>query len=121
MVGSMDDNNIINAENAFEIQKLKEEIRKLSGEISKYKILLKEFDEDANISGVSDAEIVCVEQLAKLRQYSKQRELTADEIKNLDTLHKNLKLARGESIRGSSGAKAKSASDKELEKIIKGK
>lgn len=115
----MDEGNIIEAEKSFELKKLKEELKRLETENSKLKILLKEIDPEANVSSISDEEQICVEQIALLRKQSSNRELTVDEIKNLDVLHKNLKLARGENVRGNSGAKVAAASKEELEAALK--
>lgn len=116
----MADDNIIDAGKDLQIQKLKNENDKLQNEINKLKVLLKELDPDADVSEISDQEIICIEQIKKLREYSKQRELTNDEIRNLDLLVKNIRLIRGESGRTRSGGNTKNLSEKELEAIIKG-
>lgn len=115
-----DHNNIISMEKELEIKALRDEIQKLKNQVTKYRILLKETDESANPDSVSDEEVICVEQISKLRKYSANRDLTSDEIKNLDVLHKNLKLARGENIRVGSQNKTKKKSVEELEKLAEG-
>ena len=117
----MDENNVIDAQKSFEIQKLKDENQQLQNEVNKLKILLKEFDPDADTSDISDEEAICVEQIRKLKAHSAKRELSPDEIKALDTLVKNIRIIRGENTRSNSAKKAKEASKEELEKLAKGK
>jgi hypothetical protein len=119
MAGVKMDNKVVEAEKEFEIKALKEEMRKLRNELAKYKILLKDVDEDASIDGITDAEVICVNELDKLRKSSAERELSSDEIKNMDILHKNLKLAQGKSSRISGSGKAKKLSAEELESLAK--
>lgn len=106
---------LIDAEKDFEIKSLKNELKKLKNELMKYKILLRDLDDEANPDDISDVEVICVTELDKLKKTTKERELTSDEIKNLDVLHKNLKLARGESTRLGGNGKVKKLSDAELE------
>jgi hypothetical protein len=117
----MDDNNIIDAEKSFEIQKLKDENKKLRNEITKLKILIKDLDPDADVSEISDQEAIAVEQLKKIKEYSSKRDLTTDEIKAYDVLVKNLRLIRGENSRSASDKNTKGLSKKDLEAIAKGK
>ena len=42
-------------------------------------------------------EIICIEQIAKLKERSNGRELSLEEVKRLDLLIKNLRLIKGES------------------------
>ena len=115
------DDNLIDAENEFHIQSLEHKLKEMEKENAKYRILLKEADPDANVSDISDSEIICVEQLALLRTSSKKRELSTEEIKNLDILQKNLKIARGESIRVNARGKTKGRTTEDLESILKDK
>lgn len=46
---------------------------------------------------MSEEEIICVEQIRRLKAKSFERELTLDEVKRLDILVKNLRLIRGQS------------------------
>lgn len=118
MVG---ENNIIEAGQEFEVAALKSEIEKLKNEVLKYKILLKEIDSDANPDIISDEEFICIDQISKLKKITTDRDLTTDEVKKLDLLHKNLKLARGQSTRVGAKSIADKLSAKDLEKIAKGK
>jgi hypothetical protein len=111
---------ILDMEKELEIKALRNEVQKLTNQLTKYQILLKEIDEGADPSMVSDEESICVTQINRLRQASDGRELSNDEVKNLDVLHKNLKLARGENIRVGAQNKTKKLSDKDLEKLVKG-
>lgn len=45
---------------------------------------------------IQDEEMICLMQIQKLKESSMARTLTLEEVKKLDLLHKNLKLARGE-------------------------
>jgi len=116
----MDDKTLISLEEQAEKSALRKRIKELELEVSKLKLLLKEIDESASSDSVTDAEIICVKQLEILKEHSSKRELTQDEVKTLDILHKNLKIARGEDIRVKPKGKAKKMSTKELEDILKG-
>jgi predicted RNase H-like nuclease (RuvC/YqgF family) len=117
----MDGDNLVEAEKEFEIAALKNEVEKLRKEITKYQILLNEVDDEANPNIISDEEVICVEQIAKLRQESAKRHLSTDEVKKLDILHKNLKMARGEGSRVNNRSLAKKLSAEELTAVAKGK
>lgn len=112
--------NIIDAEKEFEIIALRNEIEKLKHEVIKYKILLKEIDSDANPDIISDTEAICVEQIHKLKEASSKRDLSTDETKKLDILHKNLKMSRGQGTRVGRKNQASKMSDKQLSDIAKG-
>lgn len=114
------DDTIIEAEQEFEVVALKNEIKKLKNEITKYRILLDEVDADANPDIVSDEESICVMEIRKLKESSLLRALSTDEVKRLDLLHKNLKLARGENTRVGAKSKVGKLSAKELAEIAKG-
>lgn len=114
------DDNVIDAEKEFETVALRNEIQKLKNEVIKYKILLKEIDSDANPDIVSDEEAICVEQIHSLKESSGKRVLSTDEVKKLDILHKNLKLARGEGIRVGAKNKVGAMSAGDLANIAKG-
>ena len=116
----MDDDNVLNAELEFRIKHLEAENSKLKHEIIKCKVLLNEIDSDANPNLVTDEEAICVEQIRKLKTASSERELSADEVKKLDILHRNLKLARGEETRINSKGKVKKLSSADLTDLVKG-
>jgi hypothetical protein len=115
-----DDNNILEAGHEFELKTLKNEIERLKSEVIKYMILLKEIDSEANPEIVSDTEAICVLELRKLKETSADRPLSTDEVKKLDMLHKNLKLARGEGTRVGAKNKAGEMSAADLAKIAQG-
>ena len=117
----MDGDNVIDAEREFETIALRNEIEKLKNEVIKYKILLNEIDSDANPDIVSDEEAICVEQIHKLKENSGKRQLSTDEVKKLDILHKNLKLARGQGTRVGARNQAGALSAKDLADIAKGR
>ena len=117
----MDECNLIDSGKEFEAITLRNEIERLKNEVIKYKILLNEIDSDANPDIVSDEEVICVEQIHKLKESSGKRQLSTDEVKKLDILHKNLKLARGEGHRVGAKNKMGEMSASELANIAKGK
>lgn len=114
------EDNLIEAGQEFELSALKGEVEKLKNEVTKYKILLNEVDSDASPDVVSDEEAICVEQIHLLKVKSRDRELNTDEVKRLDLLHKNLKLARGELSRINNKSAVNKLSKDELAKIAKG-
>lgn len=116
----MNKNNIINMENSFTLKQTKEQLNKALKENDKLKILLKEADPDASADLITDAEYICINQISKLKDYAKARDLTPDEIKGLETLNKILRMERGVNSRISKTGKAKKLSDDALEKIIRG-
>ncbi len=116
----MDGNdNIIDAEKEFEILALKQENKKLKNQLTKYQVLLKEIEDEADPNMITDVEVICISEINKLKEYSGQRELTTDEIKNLDILHKNLKIVRGENPRTKSQGNTKAMSTEEMTKLVK--
>lgn len=113
--------NILDAEKQFELQALRNKIQALEGENTKLRILLKEATgEDAPVDEISDEEVICVQEIAKLRAASNDRPLTLEEVKQLDILHKNLKIARGENKRVGRQSNFDMKSNEELEKLIRG-
>ena len=115
-----ENNNILDAEKDFEIISLRNEIEKLTNEVVKYKILLNEIDSEANPDIISDEEAICVEQIRKLKESSGKRQLSTDEVKKLDILHKNLKLARGQGTRVGAKNQAGKMTASQLAAIAKG-
>lgn len=111
--------NVIDSEKEFEIVALRNEVEKLTNEVIKYKILLNEIDSEANPNIVSDEEVICITQIRKLRENSEKRDLSTDEVKKLDLLHKNLKLARGQNARVGARSKAGKMSVDALAEIAK--
>lgn len=113
--------NVLDAEKQFELQALRNKIQSLEGENIKLRILLKEATgEDAPVESISDEEVICVQEIAKLRGVSNDRALNLEEVKQLDLLHKNLKIARGENKRVGRQSSFDSKSNADLEKLIKG-
>ena len=91
--------NILDAEKELRIKMLERTFDELEKENTKLKILLKDYGVDAHADDVTDEEAICVLQISKLRERASSRMLTLDETRQLDLLHKNLKLARGETVR----------------------
>lgn len=113
--------NVIDGEKEFEIAALRKKIKDLENKLTKYQITLKEIDEDADPSVISDEEAICIEQLSILKIVSATRQLSLDEVRQLDLLQKNLRTARGEDVRFKSKSKAGAKSSKDLTSLAKGK
>lgn len=105
--------NILDMENTLKFKALEDEIDRLTNDITKYQILLKECGMDYEASEISDEEALCVQEIIKLKKYSDDRELSTDEIKKFDLLNKNLRLIRGQVKRGKS-SNLNHLSDEEL-------
>ena len=95
-------------------------MEELQNQIVKYKILVKELGHEEDLSKISDEEAICVRQIEILRQQSDEYPLDADQIKNFDILHKNLRMIRGKDARFQKKDKLGQLSDDELIKAIKG-
>jgi hypothetical protein len=114
------DENVLGMEKELEIKALRTQITDLEKEVTKYKILMQEAEIEVNGEGITDEEIICVQQIAKLRAEASERDLSKDEVQKFDILHKNLKLARGEDTRVKSKSRASKATAAELEEALKG-
>jgi hypothetical protein len=64
--------------------------------------------------GSSPEEIVCLEQIARLKERSHTRELSLDEVKRLDLLIKNLRLIKEQSTENVATAVYRDVGDAEL-------
>jgi hypothetical protein len=109
--------NILDMEEQFKEKMLLDKIEELKSEISKLRIALKEAGVDDDLSDISDEEIICVQQILKLKERSQGAELDTDEIKRFDILHKNLKMIRGNRT-PKKGDKVKGMSNEELLKEL---
>jgi hypothetical protein len=58
-----------------------------------------------------------VQQIGRLKEISNERDLTSEEVKNFDLLHKNLRLAKSGRDKAK-GDKAKDMSPEELMKVL---
>lgn len=110
---------LIQAELQFQIKALKDEIDKLNKENSKLRIAVRELDDSFDPNEISEVQAICEDQIRRLKEESDKRELTSDEIKNLDSLHKNWKLSKGEDIKVNWERKVEKISDEDLENIAK--
>ena len=66
---------------------------------------------------VSSEELICVEQIEMLRAKSIGRELTLEEVKKLDLLNKNLRLAREQATQVIDTLEYSNISEEDLESI----
>ncbi len=102
------------------INQLKQEIELVKQENDHLKQLLSSVPKGAIIHSnpMDDEELICIEQIKKLKEQSRNRELTLDEVKKLDLLHKNLKIKRDNSIIDIKPTKQKSLSSDKLLAIV---
>jgi hypothetical protein len=63
---------------------------------------------------LTEEELICLEQITRLKTQSEKRELTLDEVKKLDLLHKNLKMIRDNHVIDVKPTKQKSLSNEKL-------
>lgn len=91
------DSDLQEMEVSFEIASLNKQIENLSIENQKLKKALQ--DNDIEIEGIkselSDEELICVNEIKKLKHLSDIGSFTQEEAKTLDILYKNLRLIRG--------------------------
>lgn len=77
---------------------LKEQLKKAHEEIAHLKQLLMSYSPlvgQPEVAPVTDEEIITLKQLERLKQQALIRELTLDEVKRMDLLVKNKRLAQG--------------------------
>lgn len=68
-------------------------IQELNRQIANYRKTLAIYGIEELIE-MSDIEYICIKEIAKLRKLSDTYGLTNDDVKSLDTLHKNLRAVR---------------------------
>ena len=111
--------NVIECENEFHLKTLRDAITQKDAELVRLRILLQEAGvEEGSEKKISDVEVICVQEIAKLRQLSDDTELDLEQVKKLEILHKNLKLARGETNRVGKTNQYNKMSDEELKKML---
>lgn len=71
------------------------------------------------VQEITDVEAICVGQIKRLLEFSALRPLTETEAKILDTLHKNLRMCRGEKVDFESKKKMKAVDMQELLTLVK--
>lgn len=78
------------------IENLTNEVARLKDENTHLKSLLTGSIPVINthVIKLPDEEMICLEQIKKLKDVASIRELSLDEVKKLDLLHKNLKMSR---------------------------
>ena len=80
----------------LEIEKLKKQVRDLQMQIEKYKALLKDNDVDTEEQpSISNEELICVAEIAKLKEVSDKAMLPIEDVKVLEILVKTLLSIRG--------------------------
>lgn len=76
-------------------------------------------DELNEIELKSDEELICINEISKLKELSDNGSFTQEDAKTLDILYKNLRLIRGQSPKKPNSTKKK-VSTAELFKIVQG-
>lgn len=103
---------------SLEIERLKNKVAELEMELSKARSILRSNDLEEETANISDAEIVCVNEIHKLKVASDHGILTLEDVKVLDILHKNLLLARGKQVEDKKDKKRGTKSVAELLSIV---
>lgn len=94
---------------------LQKEINDLKLENAKMRDVLEEHEIQGFVKDISDVEAICILQIELLLETAKTREFLADEVKNLESLNKTLKSARGEDF----GKRKKKKKAKDPAKLLK--
>lgn len=103
----------------LELERLKKELAELKAKVERYEGVLKEHDLLDAIPTISDAELICTNQIAKYRKAVEAGAvLTIEEMKILDLLVKNLLLARGKSIPDVKEKKVKKEEKPDIGKLL---
>jgi hypothetical protein len=103
---------------SLEIERLKKKVAELEMELSKARSILRSNDLEEETANISDAEVVCVNEIHKLKVASDHGILTLEDVKVLDILHKNLLLARGKQVEDKKDKKRGTKSVAELLSIV---
>lgn len=82
----------------LEIERLKKRISELEFELNKARTVIKNNNLEDESNNISEIEIICINEMHKLKIASDNGILTLEDIKALDILHKNLLLARGRPV-----------------------
>lgn len=81
-------------EKEFQLEAFEKKIQELEKENFKLKKILEQYGIVDDTSGFSDIEFICIQQIKFLKERADKCDLTPDEVKNLDTLHKNLRQVK---------------------------
>lgn len=101
------------------IEFLRKENSKLNEELIKMKKILQEYELDDVEVKVTDTELICLQQIKKLKDLSNNVILNKDEVSALDTLYKNLRICTGELVtKDKEVKKIKKMSNKDLLKLV---
>lgn len=103
---------------SLEIERLKKKVAELEVELAKAHSILRDNDLEEETANISDAEIICVNEIHKLKVASDHGILTLEDVKVLDILHKNLLLARGKPVEEKKDKKKGTKSVAELLSIV---
>lgn len=103
-----------------ETESLKKQIRDLEEQLIRANAILKENDLLDNVSYISDEEVICVNEIKKLRIASDNGILTFEDVKILDLLVKNLLAIRGKPVEEKKSKKKGVKTVAELLSIVDG-
>lgn len=105
----------------IEIERLRKKIVELELELSKARSLLQDNDLYESLPTTSDEEVICVNEIHKLRIASDNGILTLEDVKILDLLVKNLLAIRGKPVEEKKDKKKGAKSVAELLSIVEKK
>ncbi len=108
---------IVEKENVIVDDSLKKENEELKKRIIDLQKRVLSMSRNSLVTEVSTEEVICIEQIERLKIKSTERELTLEEVKRLDLLVKNLKLVREESTIVVSGPRVDDLSEVDLVQI----
>ena len=103
---------------SLEIERLKKKVAELEVELAKAHSILRDNDLEEETANISDAEIICVNEIHKLKVASDHGILTLEDVKVLDLLVKNLLAIRGKPVEEKKDKKRGTKSVAELLSIV---
>jgi hypothetical protein len=101
-----------------EVERLKKKVAELEIELAKAHSILRDNDLEEETANISDAEVICVNEIHKLKVASDHGILTLEDVKVLDLLVKNLLAIRGKPIEEKKDKKKGTKSVAELLSIV---
>jgi len=114
---------IDNAEYVKKLEKtvrdLTEHVNELTTENIKLRTTLRDNGLTEDDVKISDVEAICIQQIEKMKEMSASRHFEETDAKIFDILHKNLRMARGQTTEKDNSRKMKKLSIKELNDLVK--
>lgn len=97
---------------------LLKKFQELQLERTKLFILAKDNGLLDDVEKISDTEAICVEQIRRLKDKSTSSEFCEADAKILDLLHKNLRMARGQTVEKENNKKTKAMTSEQLLRLV---